>query len=300
MSKTLQIGLFSLTPQYGFERPDIVFRYYEDTDNLAIYFVKATPGVHIIVIIIVIMPLMISLYLIPMMISDIDGILRTLLYHLFDVREVIEGKLPLTLNLIYYEDSDTLKIYFVDPISFTNILRNNSVKTDIEGIEVERDRNVNKTSLILNAKFHGKENNKAYNLKLEERMDKLKIESGFECSAKRVSLVPKTVVDITPLANQRNNKFLKARVWRLDDFEMGNPLGGGRFGRVYTAREKTSKKIVHISHRVFLVLEYTENGELYKHHQKDGPFTEHKAASYISQIADALVYLQKKKIIHEI
>ncbi|CAB4379436.1 unnamed protein product [Rhizophagus irregularis] len=103
-----------------------------------------------------------------------------------------------------------------------------------------------------------------------------------------------------PLANQRNNKFLKARVWRLDDFEMGNPLGGGRFGRVYTAREKTSKKIVHISHRVFLVLEYTENGELYKHHQKDGPFTEHKAASYISQIADALVYLQKKKIIHEI
>ncbi|PKC68567.1 hypothetical protein RhiirA1_506800 [Rhizophagus irregularis] len=56
----------------------------------------------------------------------------------------------------------------------------------------------------------------------------------------------------------------------------------------------------HDKHRVFLVLEYTENGELYKHHQKDGPFTEHKAASYISQIADALVYLQKKKIIHEI
>ncbi|POG64998.1 hypothetical protein GLOIN_2v1782274 [Rhizophagus irregularis DAOM 181602=DAOM 197198] len=205
MSKTLQIGLFSLTPQYGFERPDIVFRYYEDTDNLAIYFVKATPG------------------------------------------------------------------------------------------------NVNKTSLILNAKFHGKENNKAYNLKLEERMDKLKIESGFECSAKRVSLVPKTVVNITPLANQRNNKFLRARVWRLDDFEMGNPLGGGRFGRTsqYLALI-WSYGYFHDKHRVFLVLEYTENGELYKHHQKDGPFTEHKAASYISQIADALAYLQKKKIIHEI
>ncbi|PKC74861.1 kinase-like protein, partial [Rhizophagus irregularis] len=109
-------------------------------------------------------------------------------------------------------------------------------------------------------------------------------------------------------------------------FEMGNPLGEGRFGRVYMAREKTSKKIVvikvifkknfgkiiwypnflrlygyfHDKHRVFLVLEYAENGELYKHLQKDGPFTEHKAASYISQIADALVYLQKKKIIHEI
>ncbi|POG82218.1 hypothetical protein GLOIN_2v1500014 [Rhizophagus irregularis DAOM 181602=DAOM 197198] len=31
-----------------------------------------------------------------------------------------------------------------------------------------------------------------------------------------------------------------------------------------------------------------------------GPFTEHKAASYISQIADALVYLQKKKVIHRV
>ncbi|PKK67541.1 kinase-like protein [Rhizophagus irregularis] len=95
---------------------------------------------------------------------------------------------------------------------------------------------------------------------------------------------------------------------------MGNPLGERRFGRVYMAREKTSKKIVVIKvifkknfrkiiwypnflrlygyfydkHRVFLVLEYAENGELYKHLQKDGPFTEHKAASYISQIADAL------------
>ncbi|EXX69383.1 Ipl1p [Rhizophagus irregularis DAOM 197198w] len=92
------------------------------------------------------------------------------------------------------------------------------------------------------------------------------------------------------------------------------------------AREKTSKKIVvikvifkknfgkiiwypnflrlygyfHDKHRVFLVLEYAENGELYKHLQKDGPFTEHKAASYISQIADALVYLQKKKSFIEI
>ncbi|PKY40346.1 hypothetical protein RhiirA4_415780 [Rhizophagus irregularis] len=114
-------------------------------------------------------------------------------------------------------------------------------------------------------------------------MDKLKIESGFECSAKRVSLVPKTVVNITvksvgfqkkkinqiinrnqlsnleksrvllntaknlnyqfmmkPLVNQRNNKFLRARVWRLDDFEMGNPLGGGRFGRVYMAEKRQS------------------------------------------------------------
>ncbi|RGB32763.1 kinase-like domain-containing protein [Rhizophagus diaphanus] len=45
------------------------------------------------------------------------------------------------------------------------------------------------------------------------------------------------------------------------------------------------------------ILKYAENGELYKPLQKDGPFTEHKATNYISQIADALVYLQKKKVI---
>ncbi|PKK69738.1 serine/threonine-protein kinase aurora-1-like protein [Rhizophagus irregularis] len=213
----------------------------------------------------------------------------------------------------------------------------------------------NNTSL--NAKFHQK-NNKVYNLKqLEERMDKLKIESGFECSAKRVALAPKTVVNGTVKSVRENSiskkikpdnqqksivksgKVSKPRVWHLDDFEMGNPLGEGRFGRVYMAREKDSKKIVaikvifkkefrennmieqlkreveiqshlrhsnilrlygyfHDKHRVFLVLEYAENGELYKNLQKDGPFTEHKAASYISQIAAALVYLQKKKVIH--
>ncbi|CAB4444630.1 unnamed protein product [Rhizophagus irregularis] len=87
--------------------PDIVFRYYEDTDNFAIYFVKATPD--------------------------------TLQCHMFDVREIIDGKpldgkLPLTLNpiyLFYYEDSDTLKIYFVDYMSPTSILQNNYVETEL-------------------------------------------------------------------------------------------------------------------------------------------------------------------------
>jgi len=132
---------------------------------------------------------------------------------------------------------------------------------------------------------------------------------------------------------------MEPKVWRLDDFEMGDPLGEGRFGRVYMAREKTSKKIVaikvifkgeirennmveqlkreveiqsHLRHpnilrlygyfhdkdRVFLVLEFAENGELYRHLQKHGPFTERKTACYISQIAGALNYLQKKKVIH--
>ncbi|KAL6008014.1 Serine/threonine-protein kinase Aurora-3 [Asimina triloba] len=32
--------------------------------------------------------------------------------------------------------------------------------------------------------------------------------------------------------------------WRLDDFEIGKPLGRGKFGKVYLAREKKSKYIV--------------------------------------------------------
>ena len=32
--------------------------------------------------------------------------------------------------------------------------------------------------------------------------------------------------------------------WRLSDFEIGRPLGKGKFGNVYLAREKSSKFIV--------------------------------------------------------
>ena len=32
--------------------------------------------------------------------------------------------------------------------------------------------------------------------------------------------------------------------WKLDDFDIGRPLGKGKFGNVYLAREKASKYIV--------------------------------------------------------
>lgn len=38
----------------------------------------------------------------------------------------------------------------------------------------------------------------------------------------------------------------QVRRWALDDFEIGRPLGTGKFGRVYLAREKRSKFIVSI------------------------------------------------------
>ena len=32
--------------------------------------------------------------------------------------------------------------------------------------------------------------------------------------------------------------------WKLEDFEIGRPLGKGKFGNVYLAREKRSKYII--------------------------------------------------------
>ncbi|KAL3251747.1 hypothetical protein MRX96_000415 [Rhipicephalus microplus] len=35
-----------------------------------------------------------------------------------------------------------------------------------------------------------------------------------------------------------------AKKWCLQDFEIGRPLGKGKFGNVYLAREKTTKYVV--------------------------------------------------------
>ena len=34
--------------------------------------------------------------------------------------------------------------------------------------------------------------------------------------------------------------------WTIDDFEIGRPLGRGKFGHVYLAREKESKFVVSL------------------------------------------------------
>lgn len=122
-------------------------------------------------------------------------------------------------------------------------------------------------------------------------------------------------------------------------FEIGKPLGKGKFGRVYLAREKSNgfvcalkvlhkselqtgkvEKLVrreieiqsnlahpnvlqlyghfHDSKRIFLIVEFAAQGELYKHLRREHRFPEWKAASYIAQMAEALKYLHKKHIIH--
>jgi len=41
-------------------------------------------------------------------------------------------------------------------------------------------------------------------------------------------------------------KQFDPREWSLDDFEMGKPLGRGKFGHVYLARDKVDKFMVAI------------------------------------------------------
>ncbi|XP_015681945.1 aurora kinase B-B, partial [Protobothrops mucrosquamatus] len=129
------------------------------------------------------------------------------------------------------------------------------------------------------------------------------------------------------------------RIFTIDDFEIGRPLGKGKFGNVYLAREKDSKFIValkvlfksqmekegveyqlrreieiqcHLSHpnilrlynyfhdkkRVYLILEYAPRGELYKELQKYQRFDEQRSATFIEELADALLYCHNKKVIH--
>ena len=41
-----------------------------------------------------------------------------------------------------------------------------------------------------------------------------------------------------------NRKDFEQKKWKIEDFEIGKPLGRGKFGHVYLAREKKSKFIV--------------------------------------------------------
>jgi len=129
------------------------------------------------------------------------------------------------------------------------------------------------------------------------------------------------------------------KIWKLSDFEIGKPLGKGKFGNVYLAREKKSKYVValkvlnkqqlmksgiehqlrreieiqsHLRHRnilrlygyfydakrVYLIIEYAPQGELYKKLTKAGRFSEKRSAAYVKELARALMYMHGKHVIH--
>jgi aurora kinase len=146
-------------------------------------------------------------------------------------------------------------------------------------------------------------------------------------------------VDNGAAREHMTNRAQKGKQWCLDDFEIGKPLGQGKFGSVYLAREKASKYIVAIkvlhksqlqkagvehqlrreieiqSHlrnrnilrmygyfydakRIYLILEYSPGGELYKKLTQKGRFSEKISAKYISDLSQALDYCHSKHVIH--
>lgn len=48
----------------------------------------------------------------------------------------------------------------------------------------------------------------------------------------------------TSVGAHGSSSAAKERRWQLSDFDIGKPLGKGKFGNVYLAREKSSKYIV--------------------------------------------------------
>ncbi|KAK4871941.1 hypothetical protein RN001_016065 [Aquatica leii] len=56
----------------------------------------------------------------------------------------------------------------------------------------------------------------------------------------------------------------------------------------------------HDDFRIYLVLEYAGKGELYRHLRKSpkGRFNEHRSSKYVYQVASALDYCHRKKVIH--
>lgn len=141
------------------------------------------------------------------------------------------------------------------------------------------------------------------------------------------------------LQDDMASKAQRGKQWSLNDFEIGKPLGRGKFGSVYLAREKASKYIVAIkvlyksqllkagvehqlrreieiqshlrnrnilrmfgyfydSKRIYLILEYSPGGELYKRLTAKGRFSEKTSARYICDLALALDYCHGKHVIH--
>ncbi|OMJ29736.1 Serine/threonine-protein kinase ark1 [Smittium culicis] len=129
------------------------------------------------------------------------------------------------------------------------------------------------------------------------------------------------------------------KAWKITDFDLGKPLGKGKFGSAYLAREIVSGFICaikvlnkselrenkiekqlrreveiqsHLRHpnilrlygyfhdekKIYLILEFAAQGEMYKILQAKGCFQESEAASYIAQMTNALIYLHGKHVIH--
>ncbi|XP_076063020.1 uncharacterized protein LOC143038041 isoform X2 [Oratosquilla oratoria] len=193
-----------------------------------------------------------------------------------------------------------------------------------------------KQEKVLDKESQKKENSTAQS----ESQNKEKTDQGA-CVSSNETSTSGTSNSVAAKPENKAKEGISGTSWSVDDFEVGRPLGRGKFGSVYMVREKKTKKILamkvlfrsvlencgityqlrreieiqaHLRHpnilrlfgyfycdrRVYLILEYAKNGELYKtlHAQPNKRFTEHQAACFTDQLVSALQYCHSCNVIH--
>lgn len=227
-----------------------------------------------------------------------------------------------------------------------------ALETRLEQLSVDGDRPDAHDQQKLKARFTSKSlSYTSFRPKLLKVALQNQLGSSASASSLRQTAVPPPVLKATDDTDKPNEasvpehkpaaliKQPTAKTFHLGMFEIGKPLGKGKFGRVYLAREREHKficalKVLHKSElqqarvekqvrreveiqsnlchpnilklyghfhdtkRVFLILEYAGQGELYRHLQKATRFSEARAARYIAQMAGALAHLHRKHVIH--
>ncbi|GBB88557.1 hypothetical protein RclHR1_01510008 [Rhizophagus clarus] len=138
--------------------PEIIFSHYVGTDDLGIYLIKVTPGVYDVsdnATDSFVVSYNHNREIISLDLYEISDLFHK---NMFTVDGVLNAKF---LNSIYYDETDTLKINFIN----VNPLPTKIQKTDIDGVEIEMDTAGKITGLL----FHDARNKIAKPLTEEER-----------------------------------------------------------------------------------------------------------------------------------
>lgn len=150
--------------------------------------------------------------------------------------------------------------------------------------------------------------------------------------------IPSQLLNSNYISQERDQRE-RQTMWTLNDFNLSQSLGKGKFGSVYLAQEKKSQYLValkmlrksqleqdqvvhqlqreveiqaHLKHmnilrlygyfydskRVYLILEYAANGEVYKRLQQEKHFSIEQTKKWIRQVALALKYCHDRHVIH--
>ncbi|KAL7682171.1 putative protein kinase [Plasmopara halstedii] len=139
-------------------------------------------------------------------------------------------------------------------------------------------------------------------------------------SASSVNVTCSSVSNSSSSAKQPPTKTdeTSKKTWKLSDFEIGKPLGKvlNKQQLMKSSMEHQLRREIEIqshlrhksilrlygyfydSKRVYLIIEYAPQGELYKKLVRAGRFSEKVSAMYIQEMARALIYMHSKHVIH--